>query len=397
MQTMNVDPVAVARRLHSMHRLGACREPRTNRSRWLRLPLLVGWVFLGLVAPVCSDERVEQVLPSAEDFAPASPRVEAPSPADAIGAPVSPGDAFDTTQAAQPDPAPSEAVEGSGAPRDLSLSEDATDSQPTSEDGFAPREVHAEVASSEPAEQNPDGVAIVAPPMEASQTSAEAVKEIESLDMIIVGDSLANGYWQGFYRLKQTYPFLETTKQTVRGSGLTAFEWQERLMPLLSRQSCDLVLVALGINDMQVLLRKESPRRVRYNSDLWIKEYETRVRQLMGFFAEHDVRVLWLGLPVMRKDALNEHALLVNEIYGSAAREFDYVWFVSLAHLTAGTDGSFITHGENLAGKTVRLRLNDGIHFTADGYELIAEHIVRHIRRGDIPTVADAQRAEQGH
>ena len=50
--------------------------------------------------------------------------------------------------------------------------------------------------------------------------------------------------------------------------------------------------------------------------------------------------------------------------------------FISLWMVIADDQGRYTAYGKDRDGTTKRLRADDGIHFTAAGYELIAERIV---------------------
>jgi hypothetical protein len=50
--------------------------------------------------------------------------------------------------------------------------------------------------------------------------------------------------------------------------------------------------------------------------------------------------------------------------------------FLPLWTVIADNQGQFMAYGPDRSGQTERLRNDDGIHFTAAGYELIAERIL---------------------
>ena len=65
----------------------------------------------------------------------------------------------------------------------------------------------------------------------------------------------------------------------------------------------------------------------------------------------------------------------INDIYAAEAARFG-AQFVSLWTALADEQGHYEAYGKDRGGVTRRLRADDGIHFTAAGYELIAEKLV---------------------
>ncbi len=65
----------------------------------------------------------------------------------------------------------------------------------------------------------------------------------------------------------------------------------------------------------------------------------------------------------------------INELYADAIARHGFQ-FVPLWTVVADEGGNYTAYGKDRTGVTQRLRGVDGIHFTAAGYELIAEKIV---------------------
>ena len=65
----------------------------------------------------------------------------------------------------------------------------------------------------------------------------------------------------------------------------------------------------------------------------------------------------------------------INDIYAEETARFG-AQFVPLWTIIADGQGAYVAYGKDRVGTTQRLRADDGIHFTAAGYELIADKIV---------------------
>ena len=68
----------------------------------------------------------------------------------------------------------------------------------------------------------------------------------------------------------------------------------------------------------------------------------------------------------------------INELYAEAIARHGFQ-FMPLWTVVADENGQYTAYGKDRVGVTQRLRGVDGIHFTAAGYELIAEKIVGHL------------------
>ena len=81
------------------------------------------------------------------------------------------------------------------------------------------------------------------------------------------------------------------------------------------------------------------------------------------------------GNPIARSATYSADMSYINEIYAEEAARFG-AQFVPLWTAIADDQGRYAAYGKDRGGATQRLRTDDGIHFTAAGYELIAEKIV---------------------
>jgi uncharacterized protein len=65
----------------------------------------------------------------------------------------------------------------------------------------------------------------------------------------------------------------------------------------------------------------------------------------------------------------------INKLYEAEAPRFG-AQFLPLWEAVADDQGGYTAYGKDRDGVTERLRADDGIHFTAAGYELIAQKII---------------------
>ena len=88
--------------------------------------------------------------------------------------------------------------------------------------------------------------------------------------------------------------------------------------------------------------------------------------------AHRKVMVVWLGLPVMRSSELNAGARWINDLVEEKLKALGVV-YVPLDRDFANPEGEFQPYLQDQASHRSRqIRLEDGVHFTHYGYELIA-------------------------
>ena len=115
-------------------------------------------------------------------------------------------------------------------------------------------------------------------------------------------------------------------------------------------------------------------------SDNWSKEYTRRTEALADAIAAHNIPFLWVGMPPFKSSKTQTDILALNDMYRAAAEsaggEFIDVWdgFVD-------EGGAFVTTGPDISGQPVRLRMADGINFTAAGNRKLAHFVEKELRR----------------
>ena len=87
------------------------------------------------------------------------------------------------------------------------------------------------------------------------------------------------------------------------------------------------------------------------------------------------LKVIWCGNPIARSPTYSADMSYINDIFADEVAHFGGE-FLPLWTVIADNQGQFTAYGPDRSGVTERLRNDDGIHFTAAGYELIAERVI---------------------
>jgi hypothetical protein len=195
---------------------------------------------------------------------------------------------------------------------------------------------------------------------------------------------MADGVWGGLLRLTQREACLADRVHLGRyahnGLGLARgdmFDWLAEIDRVERQYAPGLVLVSLGLNDRQPIVGADRTR-IPYPSDAWRQAYRDRVAALARRAATCAAGVLWIGNPVQRDAAAQAQMAEINDLTAAAIaglRDPKAAWLAPWRLSASGAD-AFRQYGPDASGARVQLRAPDGVHFTAAGYDRVADHVL---------------------
>jgi uncharacterized protein len=182
------------------------------------------------------------------------------------------------------------------------------------------------------------------------------------------GDSLSGMPAVMFEQRAQRSGLMKLTVDYQESSRLTVpdpIDWTARLRSKLDARPYDVSVFLIGANDTGMPMLVDGERKM-YPSKAWLQEYEDRVESLMLTMLQRGVdRVYWAGLPVMPKYGQNEAVKDLNEVFAAAAARHPDVVYVDTYTPLATNSGAF----------NASLRSGDGVHFTNEGAERLADAV----------------------
>lgn len=199
--------------------------------------------------------------------------------------------------------------------------------------------------------------------------------------LVVFGDSLADGLWGGLYRALQKDPSIVVLRRARNGTGLSRpdrFNWLKALGQILEEDKPDGALIAFGLNDRQDMIG-EPRKRIYLRSDEWTRLYAERVSAIIKLLAERKIAVYWMGLPIMRDEAVSSDIRYLNGIYQKVAAESQVKYF-PLWDVAANVEGQFASYDKDDQGITHQYRAEDGIHFTSVGYDRLTKRLLPWMR-----------------
>jgi hypothetical protein len=194
--------------------------------------------------------------------------------------------------------------------------------------------------------------------------------------VVVFGDSQAQGVAGGLQRVMIDDPRYKVINRTHPGAALVHSdnEWMAPVQSFVDKEKAEVAVIMFGAND-RLDLRDDGGKYVHFRSDEWRAVYAKRVDRILTALAGARLKVVWCGNPIARSPTYSADMSYINDIYAGEVAHFGGE-FLPLWTVIADNQGQFTAYGPDRSGVTERLRNDDGIHFTAAGYELIAERVI---------------------
>jgi uncharacterized protein len=198
----------------------------------------------------------------------------------------------------------------------------------------------------------------------------------EHLTIVVFGDSQGRGVAEGLQRVLIDDSRFKVLNRTHPGAAFVhaEVEWIAPIRKFVAQEKADIAIVMFGANDRLEMRDGDSRTYLHFKSAAWRDEYARRTDMILKTLIEGGLRVIWCGNPIARSETYSSDMTYINQIFAERAEAFG-AQFLPLWEIAAGDGGKYVAYGKDLAGVTRRLRADDGIHFTAAGYELIADRI----------------------
>lgn len=191
----------------------------------------------------------------------------------------------------------------------------------------------------------------------------------------VVGDSQAQGLaaaLQRRYLRSNGFRVLDRSKIATGIAVHANYDWPSAARTLAADHHVDIAVMMFGANDRPAIRRNgqiDAGLREQYR-----QLYEGRVREIIRAFRTAGIEVIWVGHPVVRDNVYTEDMAFLNDIFQAVCAEEGARW-VTTWDLFTTRDGGYTAYGKGLDGMTQRLRADDGVHFTAAGYDVVAGRI----------------------
>jgi hypothetical protein len=180
------------------------------------------------------------------------------------------------------------------------------------------------------------------------------------------------------YTLKEKYNITDTKIDYKVSSGLNRidyYDWYARTRKLINDYQPDVIIVLFGGNDTQDITDYQGKYRAIRTKE-WQKAYQERVDKYAELLKYSSVqKVYWVGQSISNKSSYLNQFPVMNDIYKKASKVSGRIQFISTWD-TFAEGGQFTPVVADKSGKRGYVKVNDGLHFTSHGAQIISDLIV---------------------
>jgi len=194
---------------------------------------------------------------------------------------------------------------------------------------------------------------------------------------VMFGDSLMGHMALGFQRHVTSEPRVHVYTEYHVGTGLArpdVLDWPAYLNQILPGFNPEVVYLAFGGNDDQDMQAADGSR-IPYGTPEWHTEYTRRVALVMDVAAQNDRTVVWINIPAVNRERLNQAKDVMNAIAREQAALRPRVVYLDL-YAVLSPDGVFHEYLPAPDGTPIRVREGDGVHVSIPGGELVAPSLL---------------------
>lgn len=213
-----------------------------------------------------------------------------------------------------------------------------------------------------------------------------AVKQIvekneDAAKVLVVGDFMADGLSYGLGQVFSQNPAIEFVNRAHGLSGIVrndVEDWPNKVSQLIDEVKPILVIMQIGMNDRQSM--RLASGLVKKFTPEWNKNYEARIDAFLKNVRAKRLPLVWVGLPPVSKNNMNQDYLTFNELYQRKVKSFGGT-YVDIWDGFTNIDGHYVRSGPNVDGRIVKLRGSDGINMTKSGQAKMAFYAEKSVKR----------------
>ncbi|EIE6714607.1 DUF459 domain-containing protein [Campylobacter coli] len=197
-------------------------------------------------------------------------------------------------------------------------------------------------------------------------------------EFLFIGDSLMQGVAIALNRdlIDLGLKANDLSKQNTGLSYKSYFDWAKATKEAFAKNpNIKYLVVLLGANDPWDI--KKGGVYHRFGSDSWIDIYTYRVNEIINIAKQHHAKILWFEIPPVKKNELNEKIQILNKIYSEEILKNKQIFINT--KLFFSVNDEFSTYIKNENSKSIKMRTDDGIHFTSNGAKEMSKLLLQHI------------------
>lgn len=214
----------------------------------------------------------------------------------------------------------------------------------------------------------------------AAASKQRSLDPSRPLQLWIGGDSLAGALGISLGQITADTGVVSPTFDSRPSSGLenpSFFNWPQHATQELARLNPEAVVFIIGANDGSIVTGQTNDAT---HVPAWKVQYRAKVDAMMDLLVGTSRRtVYWVGAPIMRDTKLSKQLIELNQVFvEEAAKRSANVTYVDSYRLFSDPQGKYASSLLDTTGALVRMRTDDGIHFTSPaGGDRIADAIFK--------------------
>ena len=160
------------------------------------------------------------------------------------------------------------------------------------------------------------------------------------------------------------------------------FNWFTHVREVMEKKKPHAVVLMFGGNDDHGFMTGIAEGREvgSFGSPTWKTEYRRRVAAVMDTVTTKGGYLVWIGLPISRDaDQTLRYDVINSIVQTEAEKRKGRVSYLDTYFFFAGDDGGYAQYIEDAAGKLVKMRAEDGVHFERPAGDLIADEVVERL------------------
>lgn len=218
-------------------------------------------------------------------------------------------------------------------------------------------------------------------PIKAINTGPIIPKTIAKLEkedqVLFAGDSMMQGvapHVKNMLLKKYNIDSINLSKQSTGLAYPRFFNWPKTIAKALDdNPKIKVLVVFLGPNDPWDMPPDTGYKYVKFKSEMWEQVYRSRINDILTVARQHNVDVIWVGPPNMRKTSLSDGMQFLRGLYQSEVENSGEIYF-SVNDVFKYKDLTYSDYFGDDSSK-IKLRSGDGIHFSPKGQQAIAEKV----------------------
>jgi uncharacterized protein len=236
-----------------------------------------------------------------------------------------------------------------------------------------------EVVAQEPAAPAPE--AIVVAPAQVHAPGERFGGDDGVFRFVVVGDTLARGLGAGLERLTELDPRFEVVSRANDASGVARpeiYDWPAAIPKILRASKFDAVVAIMGVNDYRVIKTPEAG--FEPGTAEWVTRYKTNMDNILASARSNGARIYWITLPPMQNSEFDTQIQMISNLQRETVVTGNQI-LVDVRPALLTPEGTYMIGDIDEKGKARRLRAKDGINFSRQGNDYLANLVMAAIRK----------------